>query len=234
LKRIVVYTACLLLLVYHTATGQSILFSHLNTSHGLSDNYARSIAVDNNGFLWIGTSVGLNVYDGYNVTTYNRDRYPALASDNILHLLSDSRNRIWIGTPEGASWLDDRRNIHRVIIDDTLKKFFCPTIFETTTYGNIVFVDKDQYYFDSTKNKWTELDWIPAELKSTFLDAEPLSDNKIIFTMSDKVLILDYGTKQITYRQNFTLPVSACPVNEQEIAVGIQTGRVVVINLVSG
>jgi putative methionine-R-sulfoxide reductase with GAF domain len=234
LKWIVVYTTCLLSLAIHTATGQSILFSHLNTSHGLSDNYARSIAVDNNGFLWIGTNVGLNVYDGYTVNVYNRERYPTLAGDNILHLVCDSRNRIWIGTPEGASWLDDKRNIHRVTILDTLKTFNCPTIFETAAYGPVLFTDKGQFFFDSSRNKWAVLDWIPAELRTTFLDAEPLSENKIIFTMFDKVLILDYGTRQIIYRQSFTLPVSACPVNDQEIAVGIQTGRVLVINLVSG
>ena len=233
-KCISVYTACLLTLACNALRAQSILFSHLNTSHGLSDNYARSIAVDNNGFLWIGTSAGLNVYDGYAVTTYHQDRYPALASDIILHLACDSRNRVWIGTPAGASWLDDRRNFHRVTILDTLTNFNCPTIFETSEYGSILFTNKGQFYFDSTADKWTRLDWIPAELSETFLDAEPFSENKIIFTMADKVLILDYATRQITWRQNFTRPVSACPVNDQEIAVGIQTGRVLVINLLSG
>ena len=234
MKWIVAYTVCLLSLVFNTATGQSILFSHLNTSHGLSDNYARSIAVDNNGFLWIGTSVGLNVYDGYSVTTYNRERYPALAADNVLHLVCDRSNRIWIGTAEGASWLDDRRNIHRITILDTLTRFNCPTIFATGVYGTILFTDKGQFYFDSTANKWTSIDWIPEELRTTFLDAEPLTENKIIFTMFDKVLILDYSTRQIIYKQNFALPVSACAINDQEIAVGIQTGHVLVINLASG
>jgi putative methionine-R-sulfoxide reductase with GAF domain len=233
-KWICINTACLLLLTCTAAKSQSILFSHLNTAHGLSDNYARSIAVDNNGFLWIGTSSGLNMYDGYNVTTYHRERNPALASDVILHLLCDSRNRIWIGTPGGASWLDDRRNIHRVTINDTLNNFNCPTIFETSIYGTVLFTSKGQFYFDSAQKKWTELDWIPAELRATFLDAEPFSENKIIFTMIDKVLILDYATKQITWRQGFKLPVSACAVNDQEVAIGIQTGRVQVINLVSG
>jgi ligand-binding sensor domain-containing protein/putative methionine-R-sulfoxide reductase with GAF domain len=221
-------------LAFHTATGQSILFSHLNTSHGLSDNYARSIAVDNNGFLWIGTSVGLNVYDGYTVNNYNRERNPSLAADNILHLVCDSRNRVWIGTAEGASWIDDRRSIHRVAILDTLTTFYCPTIFETAAYGPVLLTDKGQFFFDSTHSKWVIINWIPDELRATFMDAEPLSENKIIFTMSDRVMIVDYATKKIIYSQNFTLPVSACPVNDQEIAVGIQTGRVLVINLVSG
>jgi len=234
LKWIVVNTACVLSLVFYSATGQSILFSHLNTSHGLSDNYARSITIDNNGFLWIGTAVGLNVYDGYNVTVYNSERCPTLADNNIIHLHCDSRNRVWIGTPRGASWVDDRRNFHRIIIRDTNTVFNCHSIFETTSFGPVLFTDKGQYYFDSTKNKWLELEWIPGELRSTFLDAEPFSENKVIFTMFDKVLILDYGTQQIIYRQNFERPVSACPVNDQEIAIGIQTGRVMVINLVSG
>src|SRR5690606_11859340 len=145
----------------HTAAGQSILFSHLNTSHGLSDNYARSITIDNNGFLWIGTSVGLNMYDGYSVTVYNRERCPTLADDVVQHLHCDGRNRIWIGTPKGASWLDDRRNIHQITIQDTLKIFNCQSIFETTAYGPVLFTDKGQFYYDSTRQQWTELDWIP-------------------------------------------------------------------------
>lgn len=212
-----------------------INFSRLNTSNGLSGNNARSIAIDKNGFLWIGTDNGLNVYDGYNTTSFVKERYPAMASDVVLHLFNDSHNRIWMGTYTGVTWVDESRTFHRVAIRDTVTKFRCPTIFETTTYGTVLHTGKGEYYFDSTAGKWKELDWIPAVIgKGVFVDAEPFSEDKIIFATDTLVAILDYKTRQIIYRQPFVLPLSVCPVNDSSIAIGVQTGRVAIVNIVSG
>jgi Two component regulator propeller len=53
----------LILCLQQTVYSQVVSFSHPNTSNVLSDNYIQSLVIDKNGFLWIGTSDGLNVYD---------------------------------------------------------------------------------------------------------------------------------------------------------------------------
>lgn len=224
-----------LLLVHASVWGQLINFSRLNTSNGLSGNNAQSISIDNNGFLWIGTSNGLNVYDGYTVTSFIKEKYPEMASDVVLHLLSDSRNRTWMGTYSGATWVDENRAFHRVVIRDTVTKFRCPTIFETNRYGVVVHTSKGQHYFDSTATKWKELAWIPTEISNGhFIDAEPFTQDKVIFITNSLVTILDYQTKKIIFRQTFVVPLSACPVSDTSIAVGLHSGWVSIVNIHSG
>jgi len=235
LARFIIVGISIVLLTHITAMGQSMLFSRLNTSNGLSDNNARCITIDRNGFLWIGTNDGLNVYDGYAVTTYRKEQYPQLASNSIQHMINDSHNRIWVGTTSGATWMDDNRQFHRVVIMDSIVKFFCPTIFETVGYGIVVHSNKGQYYFDSTAKKWAPLEWIPAAIsKGEFLDAEPFANDKIIFAVDSMVLLLDYKTRKIIYQHAFDMPVSVCPVTDTSIAVGMYGGNVAIMNIFSG
>jgi ligand-binding sensor domain-containing protein/putative methionine-R-sulfoxide reductase with GAF domain len=233
LKKSLLILTIMLCIFMPAARAQSMLFSRLNTSQGLSENNARSLAIDRNGFLWIGTSDGLNVYDGYSISSFHKEDFPALGSNVILHLITDSRNRVWIGTPEGASWLDENRNFHKVTLD-TFSRYYCANVFETARYGMIVYTDKGQFFFDSTANRWQELKWIPAPIKTVFLDAEVFSANQIIFTMDSLVAVMDYSTKKIIYQAPYIKPVTACKVNEEQIAIGLQTGQVLVVNIVTG
>ncbi len=186
--------------------GQVISFSHLNTANGLTGNNAQSLTIDKNGFLWVGTNDGLNVYDGYSVTGYNKERNPEMPSDVVLHLMADGRNRIWMGTFSGAGWVDESRIFHRVTIQDTLKRFRCPSIFETATYGVVLHTGKGQYYFDSTAGKWKELGWVPAALaQGKFVDAEAANTDQIIFITDSTLSILDYATKQIVFGKHLNL-----------------------------
>ena len=57
-------TTILACIYYFAAYAQSgRLF---NTDHQLSSNLATQVFQDNNGFIWIATRNGLNVFDGYN------------------------------------------------------------------------------------------------------------------------------------------------------------------------
>lgn len=220
------------LMLNASAFGQSLLFSHLNAGDGLSDNNVRSVTIDKNGFLWMGTNQGLNRYDGYSVSVFEKDHYPLLASNTILHLFTDSRNCVWVGTGTGASWLDEKREFHRVTILDTLTSFYCSTIFETKRYGIVLFTNHGHFYYDSTTWKWTKIGQIPAAIKQeAFLDAEPFSDNQVIFTMDSLVALYDYATEKILYQQSFSRPVTACLLEGNEIAIGLQTGQVLIADI---
>ena len=196
------------------------------------------MVLDKNGFLWIGTNEGLNVFDGYSVKTFIRARNPNMASDIILHLFCDSRNRVWMGTNHGATWLDENRNFRQATILDTLNLFACPTIFETKTNGTILFTSRGQFYYDSTiraqhpGSNWKKLDWIPKAIEfNSFMDAEPFTDDQVIICSEKEVYILDYASKKVIFQKAFDRPVSACRTGPEEIAVGIQTGQVIYINI---
>jgi len=90
--------------------------------------HVQSVAIDKKGFLWIGTIDGLNVYDGNTITTYKKETQPEIAANNIIYMTCDSKNRLWLGTHEGITWMDENRQFHRVVLNDSVTRFGCRTI----------------------------------------------------------------------------------------------------------
>ena len=71
-------------------------FSKLTTNNGLSHNQINSILKDTDGFLWFGTTSGLNRYDGYSFKIYRKN-------PNDSASLSDNS----VGTKKGKSCYRD-------------------------------------------------------------------------------------------------------------------------------
>ena len=105
------YAACLIILFLLTEKnyGQSfpnIQFAHLTDKEGLSNNQVNSILQDNDGFIWIGTSDGLNRFDGYRVRSFYQTPgvKNSLVYNGISNLACDHKNGLWISTSEGISY----------------------------------------------------------------------------------------------------------------------------------
>ena len=56
-----------MLAVVSSAAAGPLRFKHIEAGDGLSNNKVNSILKDKEGFMWFGTSSGLNRYDGYNI-----------------------------------------------------------------------------------------------------------------------------------------------------------------------
>ena len=223
--------ACLLLSGIRVSC-QLHAFTHLNTSDGLSENNVKSVCIDRNGLLWVGTIDGLNVYDGYSVTVFRKEEHPNMASNNVIHLTCDSHNQVWMGTSEGISWIDDNRNLHRVFLDDSISRFGCRTIQDTKNLGVVLYTSLGQYYFNQSEKKWKRLDWIPHFLRyERFHDAEPFDENRIIYATDSLVAIVDYAKQSIDYIQPFKGVFSLCRYSDHELAIGLQQGLVLIADI---
>ena len=217
------------------AEAQSFSFRHLNTSNGLSDNNVKSVSIDKNGFLWVGTPNGLNLYDGYNVTVYKKESQPAMASNNVIHLTCDKNNRIWLGTPEGITWVDDKKVFHRVVINDSVSKFASRTIMDTRVLGPVIYTSLGQYFFNEKKKAWERLNWIPDKLEyNRFGDAEPFDDNQIIYATDSLLLLVDYANRRISFEYPLANIYSLCRYSDHEIAAGLQYGLIQIIDIRTG
>jgi ligand-binding sensor domain-containing protein/signal transduction histidine kinase/DNA-binding response OmpR family regulator len=84
------------------------VFSHLDVNDGLSDNRIKCIIRDRNGFLWFGTSTGLNRYDGYEFETYLKSNSDSatLSDNDVNNIAEDHDGNLWIGSRMGISVLD--------------------------------------------------------------------------------------------------------------------------------
>ncbi|MBI5474933.1 MAG: ATP-binding protein [Ignavibacteriae bacterium] len=81
---------------------------HLSVERGLSQSSVWSMIQDRRGFLWVGTSDGLNRFDGYTFTTYRHDPADStsLSNNTVWSLCEDSRGMLWVGTLAGVHRFD--------------------------------------------------------------------------------------------------------------------------------
>jgi len=80
-------------------------FRHLTPNEGLSNENVNAILQDHYGFIWIGTSYGLNRFDGVNQKQYfhNRKDSTTISGNFIMALHEDRKHNIWIGSMQGLS-----------------------------------------------------------------------------------------------------------------------------------
>src|SRR5215471_7042863 len=79
-------------------------FEQSTLQQGLSDNFITSIVQDESGFIWIGTSTGLNRFDGSRFTGfYHTAKNNSIPHSGIERLKYAGRNRLIVVTKEGIS-----------------------------------------------------------------------------------------------------------------------------------
>src|SRR6476660_9969555 len=93
-------------------TNAPLVLSNISEQNGLSDDHVKCVLKDKDGFIWVGTTDGLNLVDGSTIRVFRHKEGDSttLASSNILSLTEDSINgRLFIGTNKGLSWYDRSR-----------------------------------------------------------------------------------------------------------------------------
>lgn len=95
----------LLILPGHAGYAQKAAFEHLTAENGLSQNSVLSVTQDYRGFMWFGTRLGLNRYDGFTFRTYRNipGDTTSITGNYILCLLSDRHKTLWVGTQNGLN-----------------------------------------------------------------------------------------------------------------------------------
>jgi len=77
---------------------QAPKFTHITVDQGLSDQAVLAVLQDSAGFMWFGTTNGLNRYDGYDIVEYRND--PAaphsLSNNSIEELYEDRSGTLWV------------------------------------------------------------------------------------------------------------------------------------------
>lgn len=88
-----------------TTSAEQFYFRNINSNQGLSSNSVNAIYRDSKGFLWIGTNLALNRYDGYQIKTFKRDpaNEKTIANNYICSITEDADSLLWVQTRAGYS-----------------------------------------------------------------------------------------------------------------------------------
>jgi len=86
--------------------------SYLSISDGVASATVNAVIQDSYGIIWIGTTNGLQRYDGYKFQTFkNLPGNPASLQHNLIwSLLEDANHDIWVANGKGVSKYDRKKN----------------------------------------------------------------------------------------------------------------------------
>ncbi|MBE6054377.1 MAG: histidine kinase [Clostridium sartagoforme] len=86
---------------------KNINFNKITIEDGLSQTSALYLFQDSQGYMWIGTSDGLNRYNGNEFETYRYEEDANSISGNYISAITeDEQGNIWVGTSRGLNKLD--------------------------------------------------------------------------------------------------------------------------------
>ena len=148
-----------------SALGLSKRFSEISTKDGLSQAFVHSLKKDSGGYVWIGTSCGLNRYDGYSFATYRYSESDSLSlSGNLVNCMAeDASGRLWVGTGNGLCRYDAAsdsfvRYIHSPELDGSISGSYVKSIFVDSRNRLWVGVDGALNLYNEEKDCFTPID----------------------------------------------------------------------------
>jgi ligand-binding sensor domain-containing protein len=146
-----IYTITLLF-CFGQSFAHNFIIKNYSTSQGLSHKTVLDIIQDRHGFLWIGTSSGLNKYDGYSFTNYFPDTsHNSIHTIGINSLLEDSKGNIWIAGNSGIEYFNPYTETFHTIISHNQKDNYYRSLIELPN-GNIWTCGINGIFIISKKN----------------------------------------------------------------------------------
>ncbi|GAA4433204.1 two-component regulator propeller domain-containing protein [Ravibacter arvi] len=108
-------------------TSQEFIFRHLRSGDGLSNNIVYAIAQDTTGYMWFGTTQGLNQFDSkqFRVFLYDESDTTSVSSSYINSILSDTKGTIWVATPSGLNIYNPKTDKFRRILKNSSPESIC-------------------------------------------------------------------------------------------------------------
>ena len=202
-------------------------FKRVSVQKGLSQSTVNSIFQDSRGFIWFGTSNGLNKYDGLKFIKYfyNASKKLSISSNYIISISEDSNRNIWVNTTGGLNkFLVDQEVFKKYKIDGGNK--YLPALYQdikkelwigkgNKLYKYNVYLDKIEYHMN-VFNKGKKNDAITSIIKSI--------DNRLfigtyrsgLYVFKNKKLIKHYTNSSLSSNSISTLLID----KERNIWVG--------------
>ncbi len=182
-------------------SSQQFYFKKYQVEEGLSHNSVWCVLQDSYGFMWFGTSNGLNHFDGHNFKVYKnniKDKY-SLGNNSVQTLYEDDNRNIWAGTSKGIFILDhtketfarfDKKTKFEVSISSEIKKIIKSKSGQLwiATLGQGFFIYDPQHDTLTQNSQKTSFVWDIAEDLSGRIYISSLQEGLICFDQNGKYL----------------------------------------------
>ena len=129
------------ILPFHICASEvyDVNISQVIIQKGLSQNTVRTVAVDGDGFIWIGTMDGLNRYDGYSTRSYLHltDQQNNITDHRIRKLFTDNLGSLWVMTYKNEICYYNKESDSFTYIKDEQKELLCFENIYESSIGDI-------------------------------------------------------------------------------------------------
>ncbi len=98
-KKLILSFLLIAALQYGKAQISRLKFDHITQQDGLPDDQVRMMKQDEDGYIWIGTQLGLVRYDGYSITILTLDKKQT--DIGVMSMTADGQHNLWFGTDFG-------------------------------------------------------------------------------------------------------------------------------------
>lgn len=191
IRQLLYLISCLFVFCPSSGKSQEIMFNHLTTNNGLSNNSVRCLYQDKKGFIWMGTRNGVNLYNGNEFITYKvRKNNPnSLNYNSILDITGNEKDEIYFMTSKGISMLKTLEEQYSTLIQGNIRSMY----YYKQLY---ISIDRDIYYYDGKQFK----DFYQLEIpEQTHISAIHVCDETMMIgTTNQGLFSLNLHTQQLT------------------------------------
>ncbi|MGE9313893.1 ligand-binding sensor domain-containing protein [Niabella sp. CJ426] len=170
ISTILLLLACFYFVVHVKA--QPFYFRHYEVEDGLSNNTVISALQDRYGFIWLGTSEGLNRFDGnsFKIYRHQANNPQSLKSNSVYCLYEDKKGNLWVGTEKGIAAYDADLDqfLHPILMEDGPVRSICED-----TEGLLWFIFRDQLYYYKPAEKKLFKKYIPGIEQVSVITRDP-------------------------------------------------------------
>lgn len=193
-------------LIFNASAENYVKLNQFNTENGLNQNTILGMMQDNEGYLWIATSEGVNRFDGYRMSSLSSPGN-ILSANPIQLIWQDSTGLIWIGADPDNNYVLDRQNeqLTPIILsapnDYSLEFAVFDRMVEDQNRDLWISTFREIYFFNRSKNKY-EFILSVSELfddpkKQHFIRDLLIVDEFLIIATSNGLYSLNQKTNRI-------------------------------------
>jgi ligand-binding sensor domain-containing protein/two-component sensor histidine kinase len=179
-------------------------FSHLGVKDGLASNHVLSLWQDKKGFMWIGTSNGLQRYDGNSFMYFSIKKPEILPAMPVKLITEDKEGNMWMNYGSHYGIFNPADQSFREIPFEKDENRSRGEIFFQDSQGNIfiILVRQKILWYDQSKGIFTDQE-LPLRLPENYRVNRLFEDTKTGFywiACEEGMAVYDPKRDQLSYR----------------------------------
>lgn len=237
------YILFLLLGILSTIQGQTkqFFFKKYQVESGLSHNTVWCVLQDSYGFMWFGTSDGLNRFDGQRFKVYRNDIQDnfSLGNNAVQSLFEDERRNIWIGTTSGIYIYNrtedqfihfNKKTDYGVSISSEIKKVIRTEKGQIwiATLGQGIFIYEPKTDKLKQHSQYTSFVWDISQDKNHRVYSSSLQEGLICYDLNGKRI--ESYTSFLNQKESGNLKINSILVLDDNIWFSVGTNTLAVLD----